>query len=318
MLPVTISIDEAYQLLVQLGRRPLIHIGSGMEGHVFDIGDERVAKVWFSKTLEELLHLQAFCKIVSDLKLPFETSLITDVHETPNTSISIERALHGTPLNDVMERDANLPQRFAADAIISVLTALRDHPVQDVTSVSPMFLGSVSSSTAGLNETGATVLEVAQGKVERYGDQLRRSVRDFDWVYAQTAQQVRQYVDGKLHVVHGDICPPNILLDSDLNVSAVIDWGLLSHFGDTALDASIACGSFNLYGDHYRENDAYLVAECVDRHGYDLQRLLVYRALYAILTSNAFSEDGTDGHYAWCVENLNRDDVRAALADGRS
>lgn len=312
MLPMTL--DDAYQLLVHLGRRPRVHIGSGMEGHVFDIGVERVAKVWFSKTPEELVQLQAFYETVRDLQLPFETPLITEVHDSPNTSISIERVLQGTPLNDVVDRDASVPPPFATDAIISVLTALRDHPVQDVTSVPPI-LGGVPSSKAKTNGPGAILVEAAHGKVERYGDQLRRSVRDFDWVYAQTVQLVRQFADATLHVVHGDLCPPNILLGPDLNVTAIIDWGFLSHFGDTSLDASIACGSYNLYGQHYRVNDAYLVAECVDRHGYDHQRLLVYRALYAVLTSNAYSEDGTDGHFAWCVDNLNRDDIRAALSD---
>jgi hypothetical protein len=155
-----------------------------MEGHVFDIGVERVAKVWFSKTPEELVQLQAFYETVRALQLPFETPLITEVHDSPTTSISIERALQGTPLNDVVDRDARVPPSFATDAITSVLTALRDHPVQDITSVPPI-LGGVSSSEAKTNSPGAMLAEAAHGKVERYGDQLRRSVRNFDWVYAQ-------------------------------------------------------------------------------------------------------------------------------------
>jgi hypothetical protein len=97
-------------------------------------------------------------------------------------------------------------------------------------------------------------------------------------------------------------------------VSTVIDWGFLSHVSDSALDASIACGIYDMYGPFTRERDEALVTACVSQHGYDGDRLLIYRALYAILTSNAYSDDGTDGHYAWCMETLNRADVRRALS----
>jgi aminoglycoside phosphotransferase (APT) family kinase protein len=132
-------------------------------------------------------------------------------------------------------------------------------------------------------------------------------------VLEQTVQQVSQLPHTGRSAVHGDLCPPNILLGPDRTVSAVIDWGFLSHVGDTTFDATIACGSYNLYGKNYRHTDDYLMAESVDRHDFDRQHLLVYRALYALLTSNAYSEEGTDGHYDWCVGALKRNDVRDAL-----
>jgi hypothetical protein len=93
----------------------------------------------------------------------------------------------------------------------------------------------------------------------------------------------------------------------------VIDWDFLSHFGESSFDASIACSIFNMYGTYQREHDDYLMAEFAEHHGCDRHRLLVYRALYAILTSNVHSEQSTDRHYAWCVDVLNRDDIREAL-----
>ncbi len=94
-------------------------------------------------------------------------------------------------------------------------------------------------------------------------------------------------------------------------MSAVIDWGFLSLFGDSSLEAS---GIYNLYGDHHRKIDDFMLSTCVDAMGYDRHRLLVYRALYAIMTSKSYSEDGSDGQYAWCVNTLHRDDIRGALS----
>ncbi len=38
-----------------------------------------------------------------------------------------------------------------------------------------------------------------------------------------------------------------------------------------------------------------------------------YKAVYAIVTSNIFDPDGTDGHTAWCIAILQRDDISAVL-----
>jgi len=36
----------------------------------------------------------------------------------------------------------------------------------------------------------------------------------------------------------------------------------------------------------------------LDRFGYDPRHFAIYRAAYALSTSNAFGSDGHDGHYA--------------------
>jgi hypothetical protein len=34
---------------------------------------------------------------------------------------------------------------------------------------------------------------------------------------------------------------------------------------------------------------------------------------YALATSNAFTSDGSDGHFAWCLRQLSRPDITAVL-----
>jgi aminoglycoside phosphotransferase (APT) family kinase protein len=201
---------------------------------------------------------------------------------------------------------------FAIDAVVSVLTALRDHPARDGESPLPI-VGVMPPDEAVAKGSTAMLLHVADRKVDCFGDQLRRSVQDFDEVYAQTALHLQRCSSAGRHVVHGDLCPPNILLGPDLTVSAVIDWGFLSHVGESAFDGTIACGTYDMYGPFARQHEEELVSAWVSRHNDDRHRLLVYRALYAILTSNAYSNDGTDGHYEWCVATLNRADIRDAL-----
>jgi aminoglycoside phosphotransferase len=306
------SLAAAQRILSNLRLPPRAHIGSGMEAHVFAVGDERVAKVWHAKRLNEITALQSFYEMVDGLALPFATPVIDAVYDVPGGAVSIERALPGTPMSEVVAVDQEAMPAWAINAVTSVLTALRDHPVQEAQRPLPM-IDVVLSGEAVSKGPIPMLLEVADRKMKRYGDQLRRSVQDFDEVYAQTVHQLQQVSAAGEQVVHGDLCPPNILLGPDLSVSAVIDWGFLSHVGDTSFDASIACGIYDMYGPFARPHDEAILSACVSRHGYDRHCLLVYRALYAILTSNAYSDDGTDGHYAWCVATLNRADIRTTL-----
>ena len=307
------NLEESRQILLEFGYSSVSHIASGMEGHVFSVGNDQVAKVWFSKGEAELRQLQRFYEVVDSLNLPFATPLLTKIRVRNGATISVERFLSGTPMRDLIRGDEPEPPEFATNAVISVLAALKNNPV--ATEISDLPILGVAPSIRSRNSGYAQVLlEVANSKVDQYGDQLRRSVPDFDVIHAQIAHRVSTRKSSPFHAIHGDICPANILLGPDMKVSALIDWGFLSYFGDQLLEASIACGTYNMYGASYRINDDYLVEKCERRLGFDRADLLIYRALYAILTSNAYSEDGTDGHYEWCVGMLNRDDIRDAIA----
>lgn len=103
------------------------------------------------------------------------------------------------------------------------------------------------------------------------------------------------------------------LLDDSLEPMSMLDFGFLSTLGDPAFDASITSAIFEMYGPHARELDEQLTTTMQRAFGYDRDTCLSYRAVYALLTSNAYSPDGSDGHFRWCVELLGRQDVRDAL-----
>jgi hypothetical protein len=200
------SAATAQRVLTDLGLSPRGHIASGMEGHVFAVGDEKIAKVWHAKRPDEIAELQSFYNLVYGLALPFDTPVIDAVHDTPDGAVSIERKLPGTPLSDVVAANEKPLPAFAIEAVMTVLTALRDHPVRDAQSSLPI-LGVVLSDDAMVTGSIPMLLGVAEIKADRYGDQLRRSVRDFDWVYNQMVYQLLRLSDANVHAVHGDLCP---------------------------------------------------------------------------------------------------------------
>lgn len=98
----------------------------------------------------------------------------------------------------------------------------------------------------------------------------------------------------------------NILVDEQARPVAVLDFGFLTTAGDPRFDAAIAAAVMNMYGPHAPAIAAALTARLAHDLGYPADALLTYQAAYAVATSNAFTSDGSDGHFAWCIGQLRR------------
>ncbi len=69
----------------------------------------------------------------------------------------------------------------------------------------------------------------------------------------------------------------------------------------------------NMYGSHAGLISGALTDRFAAHLGYPADILRLYRAAYPLATSNAFTADGNDGHFAWCVDQLTAPTVTAAL-----
>jgi aminoglycoside phosphotransferase (APT) family kinase protein len=114
-------------------------------------------------------------------------------------------------------------------------------------------------------------------------------------------------------LIHGDLCGANIMVNETAQPLSVFDFGFLSTIGDPAFDASVSSAILNMYGPHAREIDDEVTEAMVKAFGYPPEVLMGYRAAYSLLTSNAYSPTGSDGHFRWCVSMLRREDVRSSL-----
>lgn len=104
-----------------------------------------------------------------------------------------------------------------------------------------------------------------------------------------------------------------VLVDDQGRPIAVLDFGFLTTAGDPRLDAAITASIMNMYGPHALAITRSLTTRFAHDLGYRADVILIYQAAYAVATSNAFTPDGSDGHFAWCVTQLRRPEVREAL-----
>jgi hypothetical protein len=67
------------------------------------------------------------------------------------------------------------------------------------------------------------------------------------------------------------------------------------------------------YGAHAAAVTTTLTDAFADHLGHPPQVLHLYRAAYATATSDAFTADGSDGHFDWCTRQLTAAEVTATL-----
>lgn len=291
------------------GHRDVAPLAAGMEGAVYQLGQGLVGKVWGRREAAELKRLQEFYADIAAAKLSFTTPRILEVREVEETSVTIERELSGRPLKQLV--GDNVPPEADA-AVVEVLRGLASVPA----TTAMRQLAVLDEPTAlwdGPDSWPVALNGLLQRRVAAFGDQLRSVVGDFDDVFSQVVELVARQGDRPLSVVHGDVCLENILVDDELRLTALLDFGFLSGAGDPAWDASIAAGIVDMYGPRAREVDDRLTRRVAREFGYPVELLLAYRAAYGIAASNAYDPNGADGHFAWCAGVLGREDVREIL-----
>jgi aminoglycoside phosphotransferase (APT) family kinase protein len=287
-------------------------LAAGVEGAIYDLGHGLVAKVWRERRAAELERMQRFYADVAAAGLPFATPEVLRIEQVGDTAVTYERKLPGQPLQPRVDVAGRTISPAAAACVIDVLRALATVPA----TVSMRELAALDESQplwAGASTFQAALLGLIERRARRFGPVIREHLPDFDRRYAALRERLAAMESGPDAVIHGDLFGANILVDEPGQPLAVLDFGFLTTAGDPRFDAAITAGIMNMYGPHALSATQDLIARIVRETGYPHEVLLTYQAAYAMATSNAFAPDGSDGHFAWCVAQLRRADISAAL-----
>lgn len=294
------------------GYRDVTPLAAGTEGAIYDLGDGTVAKVWGQRRAADLSLMQKFYADVGSAGLPFATPEILVVEDAGGTAVTFERKLPGQPLRARLDVNDQQLDPAGARCVTAVLRALAGVPATVSMRQLPV-LDEAQPLRAGAADFPGALLKLLQRRVSRFGDVLRRDLPDFDLRYVRLQDELRALDPVPDTALHGDLVPDNILVDQELQPLAVLDFGFLTTAGDPRLDAAIAAAITNMYGPHAPRITRVLTAQLAADLGYPVSTLLIYQAAYAVATANAFTAEGSDGHFAWCIRQLARADVTAAL-----
>ena len=276
-----------------------------MEAEVYAYGPDAVLKLYpGTASLAEMLILQDFYDSLDRRLVPYALPRIHTVAREDRFLITIEERLAGMRMSAVLPAltadrlDAMMQRYLTAALAVSSIQApptLGRYKLLDPDCISPRTKGDWHRFLAGY-----IALKLAQ--VTRY---LSRDVPQFTVKMQQLGTILDQPYRGDYRLVHGDFFPGNLLVDSDHQITALLDFGLLTMYGDYLFDIATGWVFFDMYDElEAQARDRYL-AILSSRLGASVRgKLYRYVLIYSILSANTYSSNCTDGHYRWCVANL--------------
>jgi hypothetical protein len=286
-------------------------LASGMEGAVYRLGDDLVAKVWEHKGRAELAALGDFYEQLAVAGLDFATPRFLELWAVDGVQVTIERMLPGKPLDSVCP-PGTPPGPRAVDCMVEALGGLRCAGELAAARTLPV-LGESAPMWDGVESWPAALLGLVERRLARGGDLLRARLPAFDALLERLRDLIAGLPSDGLCALHGDLIPANVLVDEDLRPLAVLDFGFLTTVGDPFFDLAVTASVFDMYGPHARRTEAAIDRAAAGRFGLAPERLALYRAAYAIATASVYAPGGEDGHFRWCVEMLRREDIVALL-----
>ncbi|WP_344235292.1 phosphotransferase family protein [Kribbella hippodromi] len=286
----------------------------GMQGAVFRLGGEKVAKIWFHAGEDELRRLGEVYAAL-DGRLPFHTPRFLELYRPGPYWLTVERELPGTPLHAAAPAFGEPGWERTRDAVVEVLAELANVEPPHVLHQLTVLDERTPFRPQGETWTDA-LTALVQRRLHRFGAQLRTVIDDFD---AKVEQMVALLADLKApdpHLVHGDVTAGNILVDENLRPVSVLDFGLLTMPGDPVFDAAAAGSLVELWSPRVREVEAAFDAACIQELGYDAEQLLLYRCIHMLIIANAHDEDpyGRNSGVPLTARLFNSPEVSALLS----
>ncbi|MFC0623658.1 phosphotransferase family protein [Kribbella deserti] len=294
------------------GYRPREVLGAGMEGTVLALGDDLIAKIWHRRTPDALKTLKTFYDAVDQGLSGLRTPQIHEIIELDGQFATIESLLPGQPLQTATVNGEPVLEDEHISAIREVLTALAAVTPSPGMGVLPILEDEPPFDTEAV-PFAHSLARLVERRVEKFRTPLAAHLPNLDALAAAVIKGLLDLPPTPSALLHGDLIPANILVDEDLRPTAVLDFGFLSTTGDPAFDAAITASIYNMYGPHAAIHEARVDQALADAFAYDPARLALYRAAYALTTSNCFSPTGTDGHFTWSLSLLTRPTTLDAL-----
>jgi aminoglycoside phosphotransferase (APT) family kinase protein len=199
-------------------------LGEGGEAQVFALGADRVLRRHRQPAPDHARTIGRFLDALDREALPFALPTVLEVGEDDVGTYAIERRLPGRSLDDVLPSLRGADRSRALRAYIDAAAAIRRLGLPDGWRDG---FGEVFMEPPVRSATWKGLLE----------QQVRRQLALASDAPPGSLERALAAVSlqpepSELALVHGDYCPGNVMIDADLEVTAVIDWSWLCVVGD--------------------------------------------------------------------------------------
>ncbi|WNB90966.1 aminoglycoside phosphotransferase family protein [Bacillus sp. NEB1478] len=283
-------------------------LGAGMEAEVYACDSDKVLKLYnHLSDVHKQKVLKSFYQSIERNGLSYELPNIYEINEEKGSLITFEKRIKGTPLQ------SQLPQMNSAK-------------LEEIMSIYLNANIEMKSITLKKDLEGYCLFDhfgIPQSKINNWFDLLKemvvkkqigleshfnKDVVNYEGKLKSILQILSAGYKGEYSIIHGDFYPGNLLMDKD-RVSGLIDFGIMTMYGDYLFDVAIGWVCFDMYdvlNANIRERYLNMILNTLGENV--KSRLYLYVLVYSMITANFYAEDCSDGHYQWCVDNLNNEE----------
>lgn len=269
-------------------------LGSGWESRIYALGQDRILRIPKPEPNAEA-RVRARAAFTNSLPaLPFAVPRLREITSVGGVLVTVEDRIAGRSLAEILPELAQDRRRQALAAYLETAEAM-----------------------AALKTEGdyGDLLVPQPLRCAHWGDYLARRLDGFAadealvadvpglaGIVARLRTQLLALPDPEKRIVHGDIWPPNVMMDDALRVTGLIDFSFTTRIGDTAMDLAGAAQFIRIGNPHADADHAFLMERIESRHGTALRaRFRLYDAWFAF--SFAYGHD-EPVIYPWCLETI--------------
>lgn len=267
-------------------------LGSGWESRIYALGKTRILRIPRPEAGSED-QVRARAAFTASLPpLPFAVPRVREIDRVDGQLYVIEDRIAGRSMAQVL---AELAGERRAKALRSYLAAAE----------------AMATATAPDQAFGDLLLDRAR-RCDHWSDYLAARVRDAaqDDVLAAAvpglAGIVARYIarlealpDPPRCIVHGDIWPPNVMMNDELEVTGLIDFSFTTRIGDHVMDLAGACHFLLATKAATQADHDYLKSLLAAKHGPEvMERIALYAVWFAF--DFAFNHEETEV-FNWCA-----------------
>lgn len=289
-------------------------LGSGMEAEVYAYDDNKVVKLYndMSDSNKQRI-LKGFYSKIDSSSLSYELPFIYDTFEENGILVTIEKRIEGNNLQSMLSKMNYIEQNNMMETYLNANIELKSVKVKLNLEGYTLF-NNQQISSLNINSWFDLLKEEIFRKQRELESYLKRDVVNYDAKVKQLVGILSLGYEGEYSLIHGDFYPGNVMINQSGKVTGLIDFGLMTMYGDNLFDIAIGWVCFDMYNELNANIYERYLNIIISTLGEDVRkRLYFYVLIYSYISANLYSHNCEDGHYQWCVKNLNNKNYWEAL-----
>ncbi|SFQ75993.1 Phosphotransferase enzyme family protein [Psychrobacillus psychrotolerans] len=281
-------------------------LGSGMESEVYAYDDNKVVKLYndMSDSNKQRI-LKGFYSKIDSSSLSYELPFIYDTFEENGILVTIEKRIEGNNLQSMLSKMNYIEQNNMMETYLNANIELKSVKIKPNLEGYILF-NDQQISSLNINSWFDLLKEEIFRKRKELESYLKRDVVNYDAKVKQLVEILSLGYEGEYSLIHGDFYPGNVMINESGKVTGLIDFGLMTMYGDNLFDIAIGWVCFDMYNELNTNIYERYLNIIISTLGEDVRkRLYFYVLIYSYISANFYSHNCEDGHYQWCVRNLN-------------